>query len=142
MPTTTPPRPVKIAESAANRANSSATGVGLGQVRPLSEVSPTPPLTNWAVHISGVKTAGWLSSWHLQYALSPSTALAETSSAMMVNDTPTSRWLALDRKVSTLTAPSTPTTIAMVAIDPGRPNQLTGLGSWSRMAGCNATAAR
>ena len=90
---------MKIADSAAMRAISSPTGVGLGQVRPLTEKSPVPPLTNWAVAISGVKTAGWLASWHPQYELRPRIALIPMSAAITVNETPTIRWLPSERKV-------------------------------------------
>src|SRR5277367_2366402 len=101
-----------------------------------------PPLTNWAVAINGVKKAGWLATWHPQYALRPRIALMPIRRAITVNETPTNCWLALERKVKTHTETNTATTIEIVGIDPGRPNQLSDLGSASTMEGLRATAAR
>lgn len=61
---------------------------------------------------------------------------------MTVNETPTTRWLALDRKVSTHTAARNATEIAIVTVDPGRPNHRKPDGRASTMDGCNSTAAR
>jgi hypothetical protein len=64
------------------------------------------------------------------------------SKAITVNETPSNCWLGLERKAETHTVTNTATTIAIVGIDPGRPNHLSHPGSASRIVGFKANAAR
>jgi hypothetical protein len=87
------------------------------------------PLTNETVQISGWKNTGCVASWQLQNELKPSTALVAASPATTTTGTFRDRRALWERKLNTLIAISTATTIAMVVDDPGWPNHPNQFGS-------------